>query len=568
MKLVPFVVMMLVVNLFASKPYFPDVEALKTDTYYSYCGNGKVPMNKYPYLFIAKTEVSNFQWQEYAHVSGDKNVLPDTTQWNSDQLSLRYMDPMVKHYYRHPAYRNYPVVNVSRDQVEAYCEWMTKIWNENLKNQDAPYKKVIVRLPTEEEWKLAARSGDEESNEVYPWEGSSLMVQEKGKFQGRSRANYKRGKTFSIGVNGYLNDNADLTAPVVSYLPNELGLYNMSGNVAEMVKGDKVKGGSWYDGGYHLRIDSDSPYDGIRDAHPCIGFRYIIEVLEMNEDYLFKKDKKADWTSFVSDAKYWEKQMKYIIAKDGVTEADGPQAKYLQPKRIESFYMGQTEVTNFQYQLFLNSMDEKGKLEHSPKSENWKNHRPYNYFTIMHDNPLYENHPVVNIEYESALAYCEWLTAHYNSMKGRKHDKVKFRLATAQEWEHAAMGGKKNSPYPWGGPYVRNAKGCFLANHSPLVPEYQDLTSGEYKYPNGDSTISSSLDGVKFLAKVDSYWANGFGLYNMSGNAAEMVEGKGATKGGSWSSNSYYLHIPSAESYSVANCSTGFRVVMEVVSAI
>jgi sulfatase modifying factor 1 len=42
-----------------------------------------------------------------------------------------------------------------------------------------------------------------------------------------------------------------------------------------------------------------------------------------------------------------------------------------------------------------------------------------------------------------------------------------FRLPTEHEWEYAARGGKKLAPYPWGGPYVRNSKGCILANFKP-----------------------------------------------------------------------------------------------------
>jgi formylglycine-generating enzyme len=48
-------------------------------------------------------------------------------------------------------------------------------------------------------------------------------------------ANFKRGRGDNMGVAGYLNDNADITAPVISYVPNDYGLYNMGGNVSEWV---------------------------------------------------------------------------------------------------------------------------------------------------------------------------------------------------------------------------------------------------------------------------------------------------------------------------------------------
>ena len=48
-------------------------------------------------------------------------------------------------------------------------------------------------------------------------------------------ANFKRGRGDNMGVAGNLNDNADITAPVRSYWPNDYGLYNMAGNVSEWV---------------------------------------------------------------------------------------------------------------------------------------------------------------------------------------------------------------------------------------------------------------------------------------------------------------------------------------------
>jgi formylglycine-generating enzyme required for sulfatase activity len=97
------------------------------------------------------------------------------------------------------------------------------------------------RLATEAEWEFAAlgyvgNTQEENTSErkLYPWNGSSLRNGDP-KNQGEIMANFKRGRGDNMGVAGNLNDNADITAPVRSYWPNDYGLYNMAGNVSEWV---------------------------------------------------------------------------------------------------------------------------------------------------------------------------------------------------------------------------------------------------------------------------------------------------------------------------------------------
>jgi gliding motility-associated lipoprotein GldJ len=97
------------------------------------------------------------------------------------------------------------------------------------------------RLPTEAEWEYAAASdvGNREYNNYkgqkkYPWKGTYTRSG-KRQVRGDQLANFKQGKGDYGGIAGWSDDGADITNKIKSYPPNDFGLYDMAGNVAEWV---------------------------------------------------------------------------------------------------------------------------------------------------------------------------------------------------------------------------------------------------------------------------------------------------------------------------------------------
>lgn len=217
------------------------------------------------------------------------NIFPDTTTWIND-FDNSNNEIYMRNYFSHPAYAHHPVVGVSWEQATAFCEWRTLFLKKSINKSGVDIEKY--RLPTEAEWELAARSGN--SDNIYPW-GSNETTSESGCYQAN----------FSPGEGAYAADNYLITAPVRSFKPNNIGLYDMAGNVAEwtstaysesgaeimgnlnpefrynasvedpyFMKRKVVKGGSWKDISTFIRSDMrDAEYQNRGRSY--IGFRCV-----------------------------------------------------------------------------------------------------------------------------------------------------------------------------------------------------------------------------------------------------------------------------------------------------
>ncbi|MCW3788616.1 SUMF1/EgtB/PvdO family nonheme iron enzyme [Plebeiibacterium sediminum] len=218
------------------------------------------------------------------------NVYPDTLCWIAD-FTYSFNEPWTEKYFWHPGFDEYPVVGVSYKQATAFTIWRSRFMNNYLRSKGQP-EVMDYRLPTEAEWEYASRGGLE--NAMYPW-GGMYTRNDKGCFL----ANFKplRGR--------YGDDGALSTLLVGSYAPNDFGLFDMSGNVAEwtssafdesaysfthdfnptykynalpddphVMKRKVIRGGSWKDIGYYLQCGTRT-YEYQDSAKSYIGFRCV-----------------------------------------------------------------------------------------------------------------------------------------------------------------------------------------------------------------------------------------------------------------------------------------------------
>jgi formylglycine-generating enzyme required for sulfatase activity len=235
---------------------------------------------------------------------------------------------------------------------------------------------------------------------------------------------------------------------------------------------------------------------------------------------------------------------------------------------VQSFYMSSSEITNFQYQEFLDDLLRKGELEKyniaKVDSTGWTRDNNLIYLEPMqnyyHKHPAYDNYPVVNVSKAGAELFCDWLTQKYDSLSNGEM-KLKFRLPLRSEWIRAASGNLLGATYSWGGPYLRNDKGCMLANFLRMGSENisRNPETGEMEVIR--TSYSSSFDHTDITAPTKSYLPNDYGLYNMNGNVSEMIADGDFAVGGDWYSPGFDIRNQSIKEFKRPEPTVGFRVV-------
>ncbi|MEZ4792007.1 MAG: gliding motility lipoprotein GldK [Gelidibacter sp.] len=258
---------------------------------------------------------------------------------------------------------------------------------------------------------------------------------------------------------------------------------------------------------------------------------------------------------------------------------------------MEESYNGQRtwDVTKFKFQYTFMDIAKAAKNKNQKRSEfikqeevmvypdttAWIRDFAYSYNEPMHNDyfwhAAYGEYPVVGVSWKQANAFCQWRTLNKNGYQKKKGAQPvnRFRLPSEAEWEYAARGGLQGATYPWGGPYAKNDRGCFMANFKPLRGDY-------------------AADQALYTVEAKSYDPNDFNLYNMAGNVSEWVNGsydpasyeymstinpnvndpenqRKVVRGGSWKDVAYFLQVSSRD-YEYADSARsyiGFRTVQD-----
>ena len=235
----------------------------------------------------------------------------------------------------------------------------------------------------------------------------------------------------------------------------------------------------------------------------------------------------------------WIAASSYLMGGDNEQAADDEYPKH--PVKLNGFWMDATEVTNAQFQKFVDATHYITIAERVPKWEDMKKILPPD--TPKPDDSVFvagslvfkktpnvvalndygqwwafvkganwrhpqgegsdikekQDIPVVHIAWDDAMAYCKWA--------GK-------RLPTEAEWEYAGRGGLHGQIYPWGNEGVDKGK--------PKANSWQ----GKFPY------LNLKTDGFEGISPVKSFAPNGYGLYDMAGNVWEWCF--------DWYRNDYY----------------------------
>jgi formylglycine-generating enzyme required for sulfatase activity/predicted Ser/Thr protein kinase len=420
---------------------------------------------------------------------------------------------------------DHPVMNVRWQDAKAFADWLT--------TQERQAGKIAAnaqyRLPSDHEWSCAAGIGttedaallpDDKSRKLpnsYPWGSSWPPPSRSGNYRSAELSSdaddsskTDKGEKASAYEDGHATQ-----APVGSYAPNALGLYDLGGNLWEWCEdwvdasGQKkvLRGGGWDVMRRDLLASSYRHRSPPDNAGAYYGFRLVLEVSLSSESLKSVAKTPAQATK---DAPF--------VNTLGMKFVPVPDTQVL-------FCIHETRRQDYAaYALETSGLDDSWKTSASEKDG----------IPVSPQN----NHPVVMVSWDDAQKFCEWL--------GKKEGR-RYRLPTDEEWSHAvgiggkeastkdtmpeALSGRLPNEYPWGNSFPPDT-GNALGN-------YADVAWHE-KFPQ-HPWIAGYADGFSTTAPVMSFKPNLLGIHDLGGNVYEWCEDwsnaaktERVLRGGSW----------------------------------
>ena len=297
--------------------------------------------------------------------------------------------------------------------------------------------------------------------------------------------------------------------------------------------------------------------------------------------------KKINWKQRLEWDKYKYPDVDYAEVMEGMYYP--PEERMNGERRIDTRKLNYSYVTIDQTAAakkrgtFRVDFRKEFNLNIYPDTTVWVRDFNYSYNDPMHQDyfwhKAYADYPVVGVNWNQATAFCDFRTRYHNTALASKKKRgsqvkvISYRLPTEIEWEYAAKGGLENAPYPWGGPYLTDDRGCYLANFKPKRGDYLEINDGK-------------KTGYMYTAPIKTFKANGYGLYDMAGNVAEWTsspynrssytmssslnpsitmsgETNRSVRGGSWKDVGYLLMVSARdwENKDSARSFIGFRTV-------
>ncbi|MDZ4401162.1 bifunctional serine/threonine-protein kinase/formylglycine-generating enzyme family protein [Prosthecobacter sp.] len=399
---------------------------------------------------------------------------------------------------------DHPVVGVSWEDANKFCEWLSK------------KEGNIYRLPKDEEWSIAVGLGRAEKwsknttpellsgkeTAEFPW-GGDFPPKTKDQAGNYADSAWHEKSPTSPWMEGY-SDGFPTTAPVMSFKPNKLGIYDMGGNVWEWME-------DWYNaaqkdrvlrGGSFNNFDRSNLLSSIRppytpdNRYSHYGFRVVLDTRSLSP-----------------------------TTKPGATTPPPvvpPPAPATAAKSDFSNSLGMKFVKVSGTQVFFcihetRRQDYAAYAAEVPGADDtWKNFLRGG-VPCGHE----DSHPVVHVNWEDAQKFCLWLS--------QKEGRI-YRLPADKEWSYAvgigrdekwtkdttpeSLSNKLQNVFPWGGDFPPKSK--------EQAGNYADTVSHE-KFPS-KPFIEDYTDGYATTAPVMSFKPNKLGLYDLGGNVWELCE--------------------------------------------